>query len=186
MPISTFVAVPSLSVGDKITASRWGTIVTALAFLLAPPEAIATNVAGTSIPNNTLTLVPMATEDVDTGTSYDGAMHDNVTNNSRVVATTAGRYLIEARIAFAANATGRRVISVRKNAAGNPAGGTQAFAVAAANPGVSDLAVCKDSVYQTLSANDYLEVFAIQASGGALTLDTAAGSNYLHLRLVGN
>lgn len=186
MPISTYAAVPTLAVGDKLTAARFNSIATALNFLLNPPEVNATNTAGTSIPNNVLTLVPFASETKDTGPTWDGAMHDNVTNNSRVVATTAGTYRVEARIAFAANATGRRAISVRLNSGGSGSGGTQQFAIGIANPGAGDLAVCKDAIEVSLAANDYIEVFAIQSSGGALTLDSSTNANFLNLRLLGS
>ncbi len=185
MAISTFVAVPTLAVGDKLTATRWNTIVTALNFLLAPPEAVATNGAGTSVANNTLTLVPFATEDVDTGPSYDGAMHDTVTNNSRVAATTAGRYDYETFTAWPANGTGRRLSHIRKNSGGSSAGGTFMREVEIpSTPSASANQQVFVRSTATFAANDYLELFVLQSSGGALSLQTAQ-TTWLRMRLVG-
>lgn len=54
----------------------------------------------TSIPNNTQTIVPFATEIVDT----DGG-HDTVTNNGRYTFPIKGLYLITSRIAWSASTT---------------------------------------------------------------------------------
>ena len=177
MAISTYVAVPTLAVGDKLTASRWNTIGTALGFLLNPPEAVATNTASTSILNNTLTTIPFATETKDTGGTWDGAMHDNVTNNSRVTITTTGTYQVSARISWTANATGRRTMQLNKN-------GTGIDSIGIANPGASDPAICYHSAEYNLTAGDYLEIQGIQTSGGALTL--TANGTYLQARLIGS
>lgn len=184
------MAIPSitaLNAGDKFTATRHGEIRTMVAFLLAPPEAVATNTAGTSIPNNAETVVPMATETKDTGPSWDGAMHDNVTNNSRITITTAGSYDIEGLLTYAGNATGRRVMNLRKNANGVGGAGTLLGGTAwPSTPLVSE--VC--SLYLripavSLALNDVLEQFAFQTSGGGLTL-TTTNVVYLRARLVGS
>lgn len=188
MAISTYVAVPTLAVGDKLTAARWNTIGTALSFLLAPPEAVATNTAGTSIANTTEVVVPLAGETVDTGPSWDGAMHDNVTNNSRVTFTTTGRYDVEGYTAWAANATGYRRLNLRKNAAGVAGGGTllKAWAIAPANT-ATEFTYVGLRWTDTFVAGDYVELFGTQGSGGALALATGSpNGNYLRVRLAGN
>ena len=187
MAISTYVAVPTLAVGDKLTATRWNTIVTAFSFLLDPPMCTATNVAATSYANNTRAVVPLATEDADTGGSYDGAMHSTSSNNSRVIATTAGRYRLTARESWAANATGRRLLDVTKNTGGTFAAGSLVLSAAPAfTLTAADVCRVDAECELDLAANDYVEMWAYQTSGGNLALDTAAGSNYLTLRLIGS
>ena len=186
MAISTYVNVPTLAVGDKLTAARWNTIRTAMNFLLNPPEAVATNTAGTSIPNNTETVIPFPTEDVDTGATYDGAMHSTSSNTSRIVFTTAGRYQISGLLVFTANATGRRTANLRQNAAGVAGGGTLLRAYAfAATPSAADFCYLPIDWEDTFAANDYVELFGFQTSGAALTL-TSTIPSYLRARLVGS
>jgi len=179
--------VPTLAVGDKFTAARHNAIVTLTSFLLNPPECVGTNVAGTVHTTSVRLLFPMATEDVDTGPTWDGAMHSTSTNNSRIVATTAGRYRLKVRQSWAANATGRRQLDVCLNVAGTFSAGAVVLSNAPAYT-LTAADVCRNEaeVEIDLAANDYLEMFGFQSSGGNLALDTGAGSNYMLLRLIGS
>lgn len=184
------MAIPVLSnlaVGDKWTAARANALVTLTNFLLSPPEAVGTNTAGTSIPNNAETVVPLPTETADTGASYDGAMHSTTTNNSRITITTAGSYDIEALLTYSGNVTGRRVLNIRKNAAGVGGAGTQLGGVGwPSTPLAGEVLQLYLRVPNVnLAANDHVELFAFQTSGGALALATN-NSVYLRARLVGS
>lgn len=143
---------------------------------LARCRAYATAVA--SCTNNTLTLVPLG------GESYDSAtMHSTVSTTSRVSAPTNGCYNVLAQVSWAANATGRRVITIRKNAAGASGGGTQVAQVGiAASPASGTGVVAATDLM--LNAGDYLEIFALQSSGGALDASSGEDSTFLSLRLV--
>jgi len=185
--ITTYVAVPTLAVGDKLTAARWNTVASAIAFQLNPPEAMCTNTAGTSIPNNSETVVPMAGETVDTGPSWDGAMHSTSTNTSRITITTAGRYDIDGLIAFAANATGRRVCNMRLNANGTGGAGTLLRAFSWPSTLTSaDFCYLPVRTSEDLAVGNVIELFAFQTSGAGLALSSAAGGNYLRARLIGS
>ena len=112
--------------------------------------------AGTSIPNAVETKVTFGTEEFDTNGSYDTAL-------SRWTPGVAGYYQIEATVWFAAPAMADLQVFIRKN------GGNIAVGVF----GTLRAANVTRTLY--LSATDYVEIFAYQASGGART----SGSGYL-------
>lgn len=117
-----------------------------------------------SIADNTWTAVVLNSERWDTD-----AIHDTSTNNSRCTAKTAGKYIISGHLSWPGNATGVRHAAIKLNGSTflaiqeAPADGTEAVQVSTAT--VYDLAV-----------NDYLELFAMQNSGGALNIE--ANGNY--------
>ena len=121
-----------------------------------------TKSANQSINDATSTLVTFDTEVFDTDT-----MHNNVTNNSRLTVTTAGKYLVWFTIGFAANATGLRLIDLSKNGvlAAPPLflSGTELAGASSYFSG---------SVLINLVATDYVEIFARQDSGGALNVNS--------------
>jgi hypothetical protein len=179
--------VPYLASGDILTATRYNNPVTAIQFLMNPPQVQATNVAGTSYANTVRAIVPFASEDFDTGATWDGAMHDNTTNNSRVIATTPGTYRIEARLGWTPNATGRRLLDITKNSAGSFVPGNVVLSTGIAYaPTATDTCYLEAHGYISMAANDYLEAWGLQTSGGALTLVTPVGANYLNIRWIGN
>lgn len=129
--------------------------------------------ANTSVPDSTFTALPLAAEPIDSD-----AFHDNATNNSRITvpAGLAGKYLVIGKIGYAANATGYRQVTVRKN-------GSASLEVLT-NTTVSALAqheVMCAGIY-TLAVADYLELLAYQTSGGAL--NAIAGDFYTALTLI--
>lgn len=94
-----------------------------------------------------------------------GPMHDTSSNTGRltVPAGGGGFYAIGGQLEFAANSTGRRGIQIRLN-------GTTVIAKAEyGNQGANDHAIGIDTVYQ-LGAGDYVELMALQASGGNLNI----------------
>lgn len=150
---------------------------------LAPGIAASTGVA-TTIPHSDhvhAVVVPLCrvynsaneslTSGVDTAITYDSerfdndTMHDTASNTSRLVAKTAGKYLMTACVRFAANATGQRSAAFRLN------GSTYLVSnlANAAAAGVTDVNVT--CVYD-MAINDYVEVIANQSSGGALNVTT--------------
>lgn len=125
----------------------------------------------------TTTAVVLQSEAWDLGLGT--AMHDNVTNNSRVVAPETGIYLVTGMISYAPNATGRREITIRKNAAGNPASGTRLIAVFDDASAATHMSHASFEV--SLTASDYIEMFAFQSSGA--NLNTAPGEDLVFLSL---
>jgi hypothetical protein len=176
------MAVPSehtVAVGDKVTASLWnGDVRDGVNFLLSPPRVSVSNTAAHSHTSGTSLLLTWDTEAWDTDT-----MHSTVTNTSRLTAVTAGTYQVVARLAVAANATGIRSLDVRKNAAGVAAGGTRVGydSQTPVTGAVTSVAVICDVA---LAANDYIECFGFQTSGGALSDDATAGLTFVQMRWV--
>lgn len=112
--------------------------------------------AGTSIPNAVETKVTFGTEEFDTNGSYDTAL-------SRWTPGVAGYYQIEATVWFAAPAMADLQVLIRKNGAN----------IAVGVFGTLRAANVTRTLY--LSATDYVEIFAYQASGGS----RSSGSGYL-------
>lgn len=114
-----------------------------------------------SLTNATFTKIQLTNKLEDLTASFD-----NVTNY-RYVIPTSGRFKISGSVAFAANATGSRIASYRVN------GGSDIYlnvTIAAPATGESLLPISSETV--SLKAGDYIEFFAYQQSGGALTLTT--------------
>jgi hypothetical protein len=95
-------------------------------------------------------------------------MHDTSTNNSRLICKTAGKYQINANIAWALNATGVRELGLFLN-------GTTGIAYVSV-PGSATLSEQSISTLYDLAVNDYVEVSVYQTSGGALNV--TASPNY--------
>lgn len=99
------------------------------------------------------------------------AMHDNVTNNSRITIVDAGLYLITAAVEFAANATGYRQIELLLSAA------TFIAIDNRVSVGAGDTTKCNISTVYKFTAGQYLEVRAMQTSGGALNVNNFGQSS---------
>lgn len=126
-------------------------------FLIDPPACSVFNSANQLLTSATATVLDADSENFD-----NDAMHSTVTNNSRVTATTAGRYLCIATVSFAANGTGQREIRFRTN-------GTTTFnGVTLPNAGGSDTWRCSATRQITLAASEYVEVIANQNSGSSV------------------
>lgn len=143
-----------------------------LNFLLNPPHCYGYRNAALSITTGgSEQLIGLDAEAYDWSVS---AMHDLVTNNSRITIPETGLYTIFASATIAANATGRRSLTVRKNAAGVAGAGTAVFALnTGGSTGTFGTVVegCKD---YPLTAGDYIEMFMFQDSGGSLALTVGA------------
>lgn len=138
-----------------------------VSFLANPPKCRAYHSTTQSLTTATLTALAFNSERWNTDT-----MHNTVTNNSRLTCKTAGLYRITAHVQFATNATGERTVHLRVNGlvfiasqggAPNPTAGN------ATNITVSD--------EYPLAVNDYVEVLAFQASGGALNVNASDNVN---------
>jgi len=144
-------------------------------FLLSPPRAYAYRNADKSTTDAVDTLYDLDAELYD---PYATPAHDTATNNSRLVAAETGIYVCYAQATWAANATGRRRLTIRKNSAGSSTGGTQVgrldIPVVPAGQHTSALAAPAQ-----LTAGDYIEMFVQQTSGGALNVLTGIGISYL-------
>ena len=118
--------------------------------------------AAQSIANNTDTVLAFNQERFDTDT-----IHDTVTNNSRLTATTAGVYIITCSASWASNATGFRHIIIRLN-------GATYIGIALWDTSQNDSTRMEVSTVYKLAATDYVEIMVRQTSGAALNILSAA------------
>ncbi len=120
-----------------------------------------THASSTSIADVTSTTLAFDTERFDTDT-----IHDNSTNNSRLTATTAGKYYIFANIVWAANATGTRAADIVFSTTGNSIAGSQV----AAAPGGSLFTQLNVSCIQDMGAASFVTLLVFQNSTASLNV----------------
>lgn len=124
--------------------------------------------ANQSIANTTFTVLAFNTEVYDRDGLGTSTIHDNATNNSRLICRVAGAYSTKACIQWAANAVGIRQVNVRLN-------GTTTIGVETRSEVTADVAeVMTVTTDYDLAVNDYVEVVVYQSSGGALDVSLAA------------
>ena len=123
--------------------------------------------AAQSLTNNTSTtiLLDTASTTPTTGTYDPKSWFNNA--NDRIAVGQAGFYCVTANIAFAANATGRRTLTIAVN--GADAGSVNVLAA----PAGSTILSVSTNLY--LAANDLVTMTALQQSGGALNTAVVAG-----------
>lgn len=93
------------------------------------------------------------------------AMHDVVTNNSRITIPTGGSgwYSLAGNVAFAANATGVRRVDMRLN------GATAIASMIVPATAAGETRVLVSTMYR-MNVGDYVELLAQQTSGGNLNV----------------
>jgi len=188
--VGTVPTNPTFVAGATLPAAYLTQLASVSSFALTPPQCYAYQATLQSLTNNTYGVISMDAEVFEVANSYDGGSdsphHDNTTDNSRVYVRTSGKYEIVGQVQIASNATGVRIAQVRSNAAGNVASGTQlAVNQQGALTGAST-SVTIPTVIAQLNAGDYLEIFALQNSGGALNTVPGLGVTFLRIRLVGS
>lgn len=168
MPYTT---VSTRTSGYKILASDWNDVINNENWLGNADRCVAvTDTSTSSISASTLTLMTFATDDYDTG-----GFHSTVSNTSRLTVPTGygGIYNIFANVYFNYFATTVKslYLEVRKNAAGSSSGGTR-VAAATCNTSTNSLIMSAASLQTQvrLAATDYIELFCMQETGGALSL----------------
>lgn len=123
------------------------------------PICIVRQTAAQSLTSGAWTALLFDTEEVD----RDG-MHSTVTNTSRLTAVTAGYYWSAGISAFSANATGPRGAALSINGTRVAGRAAECMAVTA---GSTNTATPTASIV-FLNVGDYLELQALQTSGGSL------------------
>lgn len=126
-----------------------------------------------SIPNNTQTAILWSTETFDT----DG-FHSTSSNTSRITipAGKAGYYQLHFCAEYLASTAGNRYFEFRKN-------NTAFNVVSYVATGTTTSAPMTDIV--NLAVGDYIEVFELQTSGGALTLYTSSPYGWFEATYLG-
>lgn len=114
--------------------------------------------ASISISNNAQTTIAFDGERFDTD-----AIHDNITNNSRLTCKTAGKYLVVATIEFVPNTTNQRQLTVNLNT-------NTTIAVAVSQGLAGGNTPLTATTIIDLVVGDFIEAVAYQNSGGALNV----------------
>lgn len=110
----------------------------------------------------------------DAETFDSNALHDTVTNNSRIVLNKVGKWRIDWGIVYAANASGQRYATIMLN------GATVVGDKGQLHSGASTTAYVSGSNVITNSAiTDYIEMLPYQDSGGTLALTIGAAYTYM-------
>lgn len=151
--------------GEIVTAASMNTYIKDDLLALANPDrARAFHNANQSITHNTNTALALNSERFDTN-----ALHDLVTNNSRLTCKTAGAYIIGGHVRWATSVTaGTRVTQIRFN-------GTTLIGRVAQNPGtVNDVVEHGVATLYPMAVNDYVELVVFQFTGAALVLEASA------------
>lgn len=117
--------------------------------------------------NQTLTTGVSAPISFDAERFDTDAMHDGLSNTSRITIKTAGKYLIGASLTFDASAVGDRQLLLRLNGL--------TLLSNSREPGAANAAITANIVYD-LAVNDYIEALAVQYSGG--NLDVLTSGNF--------
>lgn len=110
-------------------------------------------------------VLPFDSETVDTD-SY----HSTSSNTSRLTAPVTGHYLVTSTVRFASNSTGYREVLLRVN-------GSAYIATNDCPANTAGVAYCAVSTYYPLTAADYVEVWVVQTSGGALNVERNASDS---------
>lgn len=128
--------------------------------------------AALSVANATLTAIPLDAESFDSD-----ALHDNATNNSRIVLNKVGVWLVQGQISYGGSTTGQRQARISVNGVQNayqnlPSGAGQ-------NP------VQVSTVVRATVVTDYAELSAFQDSGAANNLGTGTAETWFAATYLG-
>ncbi len=157
----TYNDIMTFSSGQILTATQMNTLGTNSDNTLVPATCGATNSTTQSLTTATFTAITFNSEPANWDTD---TIHSTSTNTSRFTLTTAGLYLFNISVSFAANATGRRLVAVRE-------GGTNFEGVGGLQvTGVSIGQVNASWVVNVTSTTTYYEFMAFQDSGGNLNI----------------
>lgn len=153
----------TFGVGEFETGSYLNSVRDGLSFLVSPPFAVAYQITTQSIATATPTALALD------GTLVDPyGSHSTSSNNSRITAQVAGSCLVKAGVVWAANNTGNRGLQIYKNGVAWPYSWQVNLAAGTFNDaGIETMAIV------TLTAGDYIEAWAQQTSGGALSTAVA-------------
>lgn len=151
--------------------------------LYSPPSCNVYLSTGFSVTNATATLISFDAElwDQDWGPGSTGAWHSTVSQTSRVIVPYDGLYEVVAYWQWASPpGAGNSSVNLRVNAAGSSGGGTSVKTVVTGS-NRTDCWVMR----RQFTAGDYLEMFATQSSGAAITINGGAQVTGLSARWIG-
>jgi hypothetical protein len=135
---------------------------------------------GGAVGNNAVQVLPFDAESYKTVST----MHNNTTNNSRLVVPKTGLYAIAGGASFALHATGRREMQFRKNANAIATGGTRLFENSYKSD-ATDITTIGGYCEAELVAGDYIEMFLFENCGFSLAINGGADLSWASIRLCG-
>jgi hypothetical protein len=167
------------SVGEKITASLLNAeLRDALAFILDPPQVIVYQTASQLMADSTTVLMTWSAELKDWAPA---PMHSTSTNTSRLIAPVAGTYAVQACVGLPTSGGTRRLLMLRKNAAGSASGGTKLWTGNSTALNVTENDVHSPVIYTDLAAGEYVEVWYSQNSGGTVGVNAGYEDTFASL-----
>lgn len=182
--MGTIPTIPTFT--NPITAAHFAAIKAASDFWALTPRCYAYSSAATTITTGgSAQVISLGAEVYDIVQAGDSPSHDLVTNNTRVVCRTSGKYEIAGQVYFAQNGTGARTGSIRLNAAGSASGGTPLVQSSQTPLASGGTALAFPVVEAVLNAGDYVEIFGFQSSGANLDTSTGLGVTFLRIKLTG-
>jgi len=158
MPYTDLNTVHNPATGTVAPATWGDQIRTNQEFFIDPPACSVSHNTTVNATSGTILTLSANTEAFD-----NDSMHSTVTNNSRITATTAGRYLWTVLVEFQADSNGYRQIFLRKNGSTDVPGIRQ-------QPIASVASAFNLTQTVVMAASDYLEVRVLQTSGSTLTV----------------
>lgn len=167
----TAVPIPKTwALDEVVTAANVNAYISSvLTFLLNKPMARVRQTATQTLANNTFGTITFTVEDLDDNPDSTGN-HSTSVDTGRFTAVYPGWYMFRGGVEFTANTTGFRDSRWRKN--GSAVSASDCSAVAVTGGASSGLVARPTSIY--LDTADYVELQAIQTSGGPL--DTVASA----------
>lgn len=179
-------SVPTLPTFSNTTlsASDLNAICAAVDFWADPPRCNVYRATTQSVSSGSYDLILWDAEDLDNVQSGDSPMHDLTTDTGRIYIRTAGRYELSGQVTWADNSGSTRRHRVRLNSGGSSSGGTLLLETYQDPLNGTLTASPLPTIEHQLSAGDYVEVFAYQATGGSLNVVAGYGVTFFRLKLV--
>lgn len=157
MAYADLITIQTLNTGDVLTAALMTQVRNNDEFFADPPACSIKETTAQSVANNTSVAMTADEESFD-----NDSMHSTASNTSRITIQTAGRYLCLAKVDFAPDADGHRVLRIMKN------GATNYDLLTVASPTAVTGTILSGAQSLVLSAGDYLECIAAHTAGAAL------------------
>jgi hypothetical protein len=171
-----FSSLSSRSSGYKVLASDWNGVITDVNFLGEADRCVmATDTTDQTLTSGTWKAIAFGSEEYDSA----GGFHSTVTNTSRLTVPTGygGIYNVLVSVTFDQVAATGLSVQVRKNGAASTAASLQTGQPSFTSLTANHIPIVNLAGQLRLAAGDYLEVYALQVSGGNLT---AKGTTQAH------
>lgn len=151
-------------VDGLLVASQLNQLGDALRFVMAPPKVKAYQTVAQSLPNGSLTTITLDSTEFDPYTMWDAGLP------TRITIKYAGYYFVSGGVAFVLNTSSYRYVRIAVNGSTLVDGNTAVAPV----PSISTRVPARATITY-LDVDDYVELSAQQASGGALNTGVAIG-----------